>query len=872
MTVASAVVTYTGDSLSIISEISIMSIPASDDCNNANLPSLSADRVQFDRAVDAIQIQTDFDRQIQASQVTEVILQQQIQRQRLMMEIGQRIRQSLTITDILQTTVDEVRQFLQTDRVLLFEFAADFSGTVACESVGTEWMSLLSHQINDPCIARDYLEPFRQGQITVKSDIYAEEIDPCHIELLARYQVRANLVVPILQGEELWGLLVAHHCTAPRQWQLLDIDLLRQLAVQLGIAMQQANLLAQARSELTDRRQAEVELEDLYNHAPCGYHSLDRDGKYIRINDTELAMLGYTRAEILGKAFSDLLTPASLEIFQRNFPMFQQQGWIEDLEFEMIRQDGTILTVSLNSRVVYDRDGNYLMSRSVVMDISERVRIRAERERFLTIGSDLQIIVGDNGYFQWISPSLEQTLGWTMAEMTSCPWTEFVHPEDIETSVAEAASLFAGRDTVAFEHRLRRKDGTYRSLLWKAQAYPEEQRIYAAALDITEKKHLEQQFLRAQRLESLGTLASGIAHDMNNILTPILSASQLLPLRLPDVEDRTRSLFRIVEESARRGSELVKQILSFARGSDGTRTSVQLRHILAEVVRVARQTFPRSIDISLNLETTELWSISADPTQLHQVLMNLTINARDAMPEGGTLSIAAGNIMLDKIYARMNIDANIGAYVVVTIADTGIGIPPELLERIFEPFFTTKAPGQGTGLGLSTTLGIIKSHGGFVSVYSDKGQGTRFNVYLPAEPSAQIVQPVDSAELPFGHGELVLVVDDEVSVREITKATLEAYNYRSITASDGIEAIALYAQLQAEIQFILLDLMMPSLDSASTIRALQRIDPNVAIVVMSGLSANQPIKNINDLNVQAFLAKPFTSEQLLQTLAQLRIT
>jgi PAS domain S-box-containing protein len=238
-------------------------------------------------------------------------------------------------------------------------------------------------------------------------------------------------------------LSIAHHCTAPRQWQLLDIDLLRQLAVQLGIAMQQAKLLAQTRSESSDRRQAEVELEDLYDHAPCGYHSLDRHGKYIRINDTELAMLGYTRAEMLGKAFNDLLTPASLEIFQRNFPIFQQQGWIEDLEFELIRQDGRILTVSLNSRVVSDRDGNYLMSRSVVVDISERVRIRVERERFLTVGSDLQIIVGNDGYFQWISPSLEQTFGWTTAEMTSCPWTEFVHPEDVETSIAEAASLRA---------------------------------------------------------------------------------------------------------------------------------------------------------------------------------------------------------------------------------------------------------------------------------------------------------------------------------------------------------------------------------------------------------------------------------------------
>jgi CheY-like chemotaxis protein len=357
---------------------------------------------------------------------------------------------------------------------------------------------------------------------------------------------------------------------------------------------------------------------------------------------------------------------------------------------------------------------------------------------------------------------------------------------------------------------------------------------------------------------------------MNNVLTPILAAAQLLPLRLPDLDERSRSLLRMLEESAKRGTNLVQQILSFARGSDGTRTPLQIRHILSEVVRVMRQTFPKSIDISLNLATTELWSICADATQLHQVLMNLTVNARDAMPDGGTLSIAAENIVLDENYARMNIDARSGPYVVVTVADTGTGIPRELLERIFEPFFTTKEPGKGTGLGLSTTLGIVKSHGGFINVYSEIGQGTQFKIYLPAEVSSETEMAIGSQELPLGNGELVLVVDDEASVREIVKASLEAYNYRVMTASDGIEAISLYAQYQSKIQVILLDLMMPSLDSASTIRALQQIDPHVSIVVMSGLSANEPIKNMSNIKVQAFLAKPFTSQELLQTINRIK--
>ncbi len=260
--------------------------------------------------------------------------------------------------------------------------------------------------------------------------------------------------------------------------------------------------------------------------------------------------------------------------------------------------------------------------------------------------------------------------------------------------------------------------------------------ILSVDTDITEKKQLEQQFLRAQRLESLGTLASGIAHDLNNILTPILAAAQLLPLRLTQIDDRSRSLLRMLEESAKRGTDLVKQILSFARGSDGTRSSVQISNILAEVVDVAQQTFPtslsKSIEISLDLPS-ELWTVAADATQLHQVLMNLMVNARDAMSEGGILTVTAENLVLDENYSKRNIEARVGPYVTVAVTDTGAGIPPAVLDRIFEPFFTTKTQGKGTGLGLSTTLGIIKSHGGFITVDSELGQGTCFKIYLPAE-------------------------------------------------------------------------------------------------------------------------------------------
>jgi two-component system, cell cycle sensor histidine kinase and response regulator CckA len=255
----------------------------------------------------------------------------------------------------------------------------------------------------------------------------------------------------------------------------------------------------------------------------------------------------------------------------------------------------------------------------------------------------------------------------------------------------------------------------------------------------------------------------------------------------------------------------------------------------------------------------------ADPTQIHQVLMNLAINARDAMPNGGVLSLQAQNIDIDEHYARMNLEAEIGCFVVLTIADTGIGIPPEVLDRIFEPFFTTKEVGKGTGLGLSTVIGIVKSHGGFVNVYSEPGRGTQVKVYLPASNSVELVSE-EVVTLPSGNEELILVVDDEPQIRAVSKTTLELHNYQVLTAGDGVEAIALYAKHHAEIQAVVIDLMMPGMDGVTTIRTLKRINPDIKIIAVSGLSMNDRL--VQEVGVTDFLMKPYTAESLLVLLNQ----
>ena len=386
--------------------------------------------------------------------------------------------------------------------------------------------------------------------------------------------------------------------------------------------------------------------------------------------------------------------------------------------------------------------------------------------------------------------------------------------------------------------------------------------ILTVNTDITQKKQLEAQFLRTQRLESIGTLASGIAHDLNNVLTPILMTAQLLETQVHD--ERSKRLLPILVTNAKRGANLVKQVLSFARGLEGKFTILQIKHLISEIKQIAKQTFPKSIEFSTSIPQY-LGTVFGDATQLHQVLMNLCVNARDAMPDGGTLTISAENLFIDQNHAKMNLDAQVGPYIVITVADTGTGIPPEILDRIFEPFFTTKEIGKGTGLGLSTVIGIIKSHGGFVKVYSEVGRGTQFKVYLP-EAEVDQITPVEDLELPTGKGELILVVDDEAAIRDITKTSLETYNYRALTASDGIEAIALYAEHRQEISVVLTDMMMPSMDGATTIRTLRKIEPHVKIVAVSGLVSNDKLAQVASIGVKTFLAKPYTTKELLTTL------
>lgn len=506
---------------------------------------------------------------------------------------------------------------------------------------------------------------------------------------------------------------------------------------------------------------------------------------------------------------------------------------------------------------------------------AERQRVEAHNRQLATIvDSSNDAMVShtlDDIVLTW-NRGAAKTFGYAEGEMVG-QTAEILVPPDHRAEVAELhARLRRGETITPFESVRLRNDGQeIQVALAMSALHDATGRVVGfatVARDITEQKELASRFLRAQRLESVGKLASGLAHDLNNILTPIVMGVPLVRGKVPDAY--TQMLIDTIEASAGRGAQVIRQILMFARGAEHNKGPTQSRHLVREIADMLEQTFPKSIVVQGNLPR-DLWLVDIDATQFHQVMMNLCVNARDAMPQGGTLTLSGANVELDANEASRFREAKPGRYVEWTIADTGDGISPENLEKIFEPFFTTKALGKGTGLGLATVRSIVREAGGFVSVTSRPGEGTRFCVHLPASAESAAEERKPSSSLPAGRGETVLVVDDEFAVAQVIEQALLAHNYRVLTADSAASALVLFREHEAEIELLLTDLIMPGMNGTELIRQLRSRNPALKVIAISGLldrTANgaSPI----DIMADAFLHKPVTMDALLtQTAAVL---
>jgi two-component system cell cycle sensor histidine kinase/response regulator CckA len=496
-------------------------------------------------------------------------------------------------------------------------------------------------------------------------------------------------------------------------------------------------------------------------------------------------------------------------------------------------------------------------------ELAER-RIR-EQADLLNKAHDAIIVSGLDDVLSFWNQGAERIFGWTAAEAVG------KRIEDI-LGFGNGAEFDAARraldqsDEWRGEFRLHDRKGKplimeFSITLIRDDAGQPKDRL-SIGTNVTDKKSLEEQFFRVQRLESIGMLASGIAHDLNNVLAPIFLAAPMLRERASDPADIR--MITTLEKSAERGAGLVRQILSFAHGVSGAHQLVQVKHLMRDTASVINETFPKNLRLADRIPGN-LWPVMANATQIHQVLLNLCVNARDAMPEGGKLTLRAENCMLDDLAARGIEGATSGPWVVLHVEDSGTGISPEVLQHIWEPFYTTKETGKGTGLGLSTVRGIVENHKGFISLKTDIGRGTVFRVYLPAAEVTGKDRDSESAS-PIavrGNGELVLIVDDEMQIREVASATLSHFGYRVLVAKDGTEALAQFATRSNEISVVVTDLNMPNLDGAALAKAVLQLNPKVRVLAMSGLATADQSPQIKRF-AGAFLLKPFKAEALLQ--------
>jgi PAS domain S-box-containing protein len=548
-----------------------------------------------------------------------------------------------------------------------------------------------------------------------------------------------------------------------------------------------------------------------------------------------------------------------------------------DLEYRMISAEGREVWFE-DCISVFHGAGRSAKLRGIMLDVTERkqaeVTVRAgeaqirEQARLLDLAQDAIMVRDMEDRVEFWNHGAEKLYGWTAAEARGKDASAFLYRDEPAVAAATRASLLEnGKWTGECQHIC--KDGGHivvRSrwtLVRDDQGAPKS--ILIINTDITEQKKIEEQFLRAQRLESIGTLASGVAHDLNNILAPILMGAAVL--RRTEMPGPDEMILSTIETCAQRGADIVKQVLTFARGAEGARLLLQPGHLIDDVARIAEGTFPKAINVRTD-HLQSLWPIEGDPTQLHQVLLNLSVNARDAMPAGGALIISALNFMVDDHYASMTPGAKAGPHVLFEVNDNGMGIPRQIIDQIFDPFFTTKELGHGTGLGLSTVIGIVKGHGGFLSVESEIGRGTTFKVYLPAMVGAQgTPQGVQPAAVPQANGELLLIVDDEKSILQVARELLEGHGYQVVTAGDATEALAIFALRKDEINLVLTDLVMPLMDGITLIRTLKKMKPDVCVIASTGQGApEQGTHVLSDLNVRACLTKPYNKEMLLTTL------
>jgi PAS domain S-box-containing protein len=472
--------------------------------------------------------------------------------------------------------------------------------------------------------------------------------------------------------------------------------------------------------------------------------------------------------------------------------------------------------------------------------------------------------IGYDGFFKDVNPAWERVLGWSPQDLVNRRYLDFIHAEDRETTARELQRLNEGEPHVRLENRFRCKDGAYRSLSWVFVGTQDRNAFYAVAHDETERRQLEVQFYQAQRTEALGRLAGGIAHDFNNLLGVILGFCEFLQDRVRGDEAARRHLEQI-QKAGQSAAQLTRQLLAYSRRQPLAPQVLNTNDVLSGMEKILRRVIGEDIELFL-FPAADLGRVKVDPGQLEQVILNLAVNAREAMPRGGVLTIETLNTTLDESYAQGHAGVNPGDYVMLVISDTGVGMDSATQARVFEPFFTTKE--QGTGLGLATVYGIVKQSGGFIWVYSEPGKGTTFKIYFPRTHEELAIRGPEAVQPPSGGTETILLVEDSDALRSLSRQILEQAGYRVLEAGSAAEAMRFAQSHPASIHCLLTDVVMPGYSGKHFAEQLARISPRTKTLYMSGYTDNVIMHHGVLEDGVRLLCKPFSRETLLQKIRE----
>ncbi len=634
-------------------------------------------------------------------------------------------------------------------------------------------------------------------------------------------------------------------------------------------------------SDVTRQREDEARFQEseqrfrrAFEDAPVGMALVGLDERFLQVNQALCRILGHPARRLLEMTVPQVTHPDDVEAEEsQKVRLLRGDGSAFQMEKRYLHADGHVVWGALSVSAVPGPDGKPLYYIGQLEDVTERRRaeeaLRQSEERFRALiehATDLLVVFDEQGTITMTSPAVKEALGWAPEEMRGRPGGDFIHPEDVPEAARVLAEVVASPSkAVRATVRLGHKDGSWRvvqSSLRSLVHLPAVRGIVSNGRDITEQRQLEERLLQAQKLESVGRLAGGVAHDFNNLLVAILGYAQFLEEGIragrPSLDDLAE-----IREAGERARDLTRQLLAVARRQVLEPVVMDLNGVLRDAERLLRRVLGEDVALTV-IPAADLWRVRADPAQIQQVTLNLAMNARDAMPQGGRLVLETANVELDEGYARAHPGVPPGRYARLTVSDTGVGMSPEARAHLFEPFFTTKPPGEGTGLGLATVYGIVTQAGGHLSVHSQSGRGTSFEIYLPRTEEAEPGREPAAAAGEARGDETVLVVEDAPAVRELAVRALAEAGYQVLQAHHGREALAVAARAAGPVHLLLTDVVMPDMSGPELAEALGRARPGTRVLYMSGYTENTIVHHgVIDAGV-SFLAKPFTPTSLLE--------